>query len=490
VRQGTYRESVDIERRVTLQPEDGDVVRVRGSDVVTDFVPDGTRWRLDGWNPDIGRGREVSSSLVDDDHPLAADPDMVFYDGAPLRQVRPDQLGPGTFAVDRNDHHLFLADNPVGHVVEATTRRVGIDIRADGSTVRGLGVDRFGTLASEFGAVRAWADDVSVTDMLVTHNAAAGISGIGSGVEIARNTATNNGQLGIHAHHLDAGRIVQNVASRNNTERFSPEAAAGGIKITATRGVTVDGNRVEMNAAKGIWLDVSTKDAVLVRNLVQGNSGPGLMAEVSARLLIAGNVAIENDRGIYVLESNDVRIWNNTLLRNERNIDVLEGRRDALTGRGSAGFEPPYDDRGPNPDPQVSWNVDRVAIRNNVLSAGQNDGPCGLSTDDINHERSADDMHVSADFDVFHRPNDVPHFLACWANWPTSRDTFPHLGDFVTETGEEVHGWLADQLGLDEAGEHFAIPADRVEQPGTPVPADVADVLGVPEGSTPVGVPR
>jgi hypothetical protein len=424
--------------------------------------------------------------LIDPSYPMASAPDMVFVDGTALRQVaaRADVV-PGTFYVDTGANRLFIGNNPAGRTVEASTLIDALAFKnSPRSQLLGIGVRRFATPISKKAAVRGYSDDVMFENNWFVDNALVGLSVIGRSARVEHNTMQRNGQLGFHAHYADGLLLAGNVIGGNNVEHFVAAQSAGGAKITASRQVVVEANRVEDNLGNGVWIDVSAMYVKVLYNYLARNDRNGVMYELSAFGLIASNIAVDNDEnGVYVLESNDVQVWNNTLLRNKRDIFVLEGSR---TNQDLS--YPGHDNRFPVPNPEVPWSIQRVTIRNNVLSDVNTGGTGLLVVDDSTHQRTAEQMQVTADYDAYHRSKaTAPKFVSVWSRWPAGKLTSTTFAGFVNSTGQEAHGFAADNVAnpyvADEAAFVFHMPAGAAAGKGLPLPADVATALHVAAGA-------
>ena len=70
---------------------------------------------------------------------------------------------------------------------------------------------------------------------------------------------------------------------------------------------------IEQPYSNGIWYDVGNRDAVFVNNWIEGAIN-GFFFEISRGATVAGNVFVRCDRGIYVLNSADARVYNNTFV--------------------------------------------------------------------------------------------------------------------------------------------------------------------------------
>ena len=490
LRAGVYHESVEVPwtKRLTLQNWPGEAVWLDGTTVVGSWTPDGSTWRHDGWTPRFDSSVPAASSpdfdMIDSRYPMASHPEQVWIDGQALRQVGSRaQVTAGTFFVDTATSRLYVGSSPVGRQVRATDLAEAIYLnRSTGSVVRGIGVRRYATPVKRMGMVKAYGDGEVLADLHVESSATTGISVRGTGVRVENNTVRDSGQLGIHGNESDQLVVRGNLVQNNNVERFAEIPVAGGIKIGRSRHITLSGNAILANASTGIWLDESVYDARLLSNDLRGNSRHGIYFELSARALIADNVAVDNGgSGIRVADSSQARIWNNTVLRNAIAVDVQDGPRVA-TNLSIPGHDP----RQPLPDPTVTWVVQDIEVRNNILDVGSRVGtPYLFRADDGSNQRTAEQMRVTADHNVYVRPSPTQlGTLVAWSNRPAGVRYFGSVGAFRSGTGQEAHGLGFDApttavLVGDSAAGDLRL---RVDSPargrGAPLPTDVAAALG------------
>jgi hypothetical protein len=496
VRGGTYHESVVVPygRRVTLQNWPGEAVWLDGSTAVTGWVQDGSAWRRDGWTARFDSsipGYSTSDwNMVDSAHPMAAHPDQVWVDGVAQRQVGSRAaVVPGTFYVDEAAQRLFLGTSPSGHSVRASDIAEAIYLNhATGSVVRGLGVRRYATPILRYGTVKAFGDNTRLQDLVVEDSATVGIGVGGTGVTIDHTTVRRSGQLGINAHQSDNLVLTANRVEDNNTEWFKEIPVAGGIKITSSRHLRIAANSVRGNRSTGIWLDESCYDARIVSNNVSGSSRHGIYFELSAQAIVADNVVLDSGRSaIRVADSGYVRIWNNTVLRAQAGVDIVDGPRVA-----SDLSIPGHDKRQPLPDPNVTWIVSDVQVRNLVVdSGGRGDAAFLLGANDGNRQRSAATMRITADSDVYVRPPGVPATLIQWSDWPTALRYYTTLAGLKSATGQEALGIeLTGGTGvfIDAAAGDLRLRSDSPARGhGTALPADIAAAVGRSAGAVDPG---
>ncbi|MCW2913252.1 MAG: right-handed parallel beta-helix repeat-containing protein [Actinomycetia bacterium] len=465
LRQGTYRESLEITRkRLTIQPYPGEAVWFDGSRRVTGWVRDGSAWRKDGWttrfdNTDPTVGRDWVFQMADPKYPMARWPDQVFVNGKELEQVADRaSVRAGTFFVDYRNGQLYVGSDPNGATVDATTLAEALYFHgADGSVVRGIGFRRYGTPIKRMGAVKGYADDLLFENDVFADTALTGLSIRGSRITVRRNAFLRNGQLGLQGHKADKATIVGNVLDGNNTAHFKIIPVAGGMKITTSRGLRVLDNDVEDNGSAGIWLDEACTQAVIARNVVRHNTGHGIQFEISDGALIVGNVVVDNARyGIRILESSQVRVWNNTVSGNaRRQIDALDaGRKGRVTG---------------------------ILLRNNLLESRPGSDQL-LGVEDTNRRYGAAAM-VDADGDAFYRSSKGPGALIHWVDPARKTTDLKGLSDFTERTGREAHGIAADAAAPFADRQNFRLrPGSDPLRAGLPLPADVASLLGLHAG--------
>lgn len=493
LRGGVYHEQVTVlAKRVTIQPAPGETVWMDGSSTVTGWVPDGTVWRKDGWTTRLPRASSTAAQVKPPGVPEAAYPDQVFVNGTAMRQVLTRALvAPGTFYLNEATSQLYLGTNPTGFNVAVSDLQFAIDINlSGGSKVLGIGVRRYGTPLHRKSALFAQSPDVVLEDLVVTQNADTGVSLAAARPTARRLTLSDNGQLGLHGNYADGAVIEDVLVQRNNQAGFANNQAAGGIKLTSSRVITVRRSVIEDNLGPGVWIDQTSYDSTVVRNVSRGNQRSGFQFELSAKAIYAGNVASDNGEwGIYVLESSDAELWNNVLLRNKRAIQVMEGVRSSSIA-GSEGFDPRY---GLNPA-GITWDVDRVNIRNNVFSNARPDSTTMFGVDDSRKLESGQSMGVSSDRNAWHRSvTTAPSWIANWTRWPVKMEVGTTLATFRTVSGQEANSIVADGVAAnpyvtDEAGGQYMAPTGSpARTAGAPLPAAVAAALGVPAGTASIG---
>ena len=472
LRGGVYRETVEVPatRRLTIQPAPGEAAWMSGSDEVDGWIADAGAWVHAGFSSPF-TAENLDPTLVNATSPMAGDPDMVFVDDVPLAQVGSRAaVVPGTFFVDDLGHTLVIGDDPTGHLVEVATRSEALNVKSEGSVVRGIGFQHYATHISRLGAVKARAAGITFENDWFVDNAAAGLSVMASDVRVRSITATGNGQLGMRGDSADRLRVEDSLFRGNNRERFSAMAASGGIKVANSDGVVLRDNLAEDNLAHGLWFDLGSDSGTIVRNVSRRNTAAGIIIEMSVGEVVASNVTADNHTGIIISETSSAEVWNNTILGGERSFYIVDGRREPL----------PVD----------------ITLRNNVVSPRYTGSRPALIVDDVNMQRSGADMRVTSDRNAYYRRStvDIP-YLAAWSNYPTSKWVMKTLAEVQSKTGQELTTRITENSPTnpyvaDAASGRYGLPAgSSLATAGVPLPSAVAAALGMPAGSpVPIGV--
>ncbi len=508
LRGGEYRESLGgIFKPVTLQPYPGEEVWFKGSTVIpgTRFVPDGSAWRLDGWNPDICRPGPDGKACVNppditQGNPLGGDPAMVFADGRPLQQVASRaQVRAGTFHWDGTRGTLVVGTDPRVHRTEVSHLRYAVQFHrgSENSVLRGLGFAQYATsqdYRKQPAVIIAQAAGIVLDGNTVTHNAAAGIAAHASGLRLTGNHVTWNGFNGVLSHKARNLIMSGNRFVGNNQERIGLESSASlagaGVKATFLENAVIKDNVFEGNQGTGFWCDLSCDDVTMVRNLVKGNTKHGLYYEVSARGLVASNMLTGNGQyGLKISGSNHVRVYNNTLADNAQSILVAEDPRPHLD-RCNADNCPSQEARAKG----ITWDTADVTLMNNIFAGRSTKTPL-IDTVDANSASSgkrvgAGKMIGTGQMDnngYLRSASDGSGVLVKWAQASGGDVAYTSLAKF-RETGREANGRYLDggtaasaaKNGLQTTAESLA--DSPAESGGRPLPADVAAAIGVRAG--------
>ncbi len=448
---GTFHESVQVYgKAVHLKGAGIGETVLDGARVVTGFVADSDGRYSAPWFTDFQRTvYDPSVPHVFPDRPEAGWPEQFFLDGVQLDEVTSrGAVGPGTFYHDRSGDRVVIGDDPAGRLVEGSDLSWGLYFNhADGASANGLSVNRYATEERHMAAVRAYADDLSLTDVEVRDNARMGLSIIGDRVDVFRSLAIDNGYMGMHGHRAADVSIRNSQLVGNNREVFDPWHASAGMKITESQGIMFSGNTVSENHGPGFWTDLDVTDTVIKNNYFRDNFRSGVEIELSSGVIVVDNVSTGNgEQGVWVLESSQVDVWHNYLAGNERGVWVLDGPRG---------------------------DVDDVTIGNNVLADPSSEKML-VAVDDWTQARNANMMNVSLDGNRYWTSGSATGLLR-WSNWPAPLTINRSLEEIRTHHGHEANG---------QAAVGGSNPFTTAQFAGAPVPARVESVRSTSASTT------
>ena len=498
LRGGTYHESVTISsKQVTIQNYPREAVWLDGSVPVTGWVQDGTSWRHDGWTPrfDASAGfskgdRDGTSAgwqFVNPAYPMASHPDQFYIGGVQQRQVASrDKVVAGTFFLDEATSKVYLGTNPTGLSVRGTTLAKAISIRTTGTIIRGIGVHRYAPSIWHIGAVTVERPSVRIENVRIEDSATIGLGVIASDVVVNRTSILRAGLLGLHAATADRLRVLGSRLDGNNWERFNSAPVSGGMKAGRSRGILVKDTSISGNLGHGYWSDVSVYDTKLLNSNFVKNSATGIFLEISARGTIANNLVDGNGaEGVKINNTSSVLIWNNTIVRNARPINIVQdSRTKANTSYGD-------DYRYPN-DPEMTWLVGPVTVRNNVIGLPNARANCVLCVEDYTHTRTAAQMGVTSNGNVFNRINaGDPDWLTVWSRGSTNVNpaVYSTLSAYRTATGQDRVSLAYDgSVVVGSTGTLSSTVQGKAGTVAQPLPSSIGSLIGLPTGATRLGV--
>ncbi len=480
---GVYHEQLKIEDRdgLTIRAAPGAKVWLDGSRVVTGWTRDGSIWISSGWrakfdhSPTFRWGapdnKRPAWRFINPAHPMAAYPDQVWVEGKRQKQVASKaEVRSGTFYVDYATSKLYLGQDPRGRTVRASSLAQALRIRSRGTAIMGIGIRNYAPSVPHMGAVTVEASGVTLEDLSILNSATSGLHIAAADTKIQDVTVAQSGMLGIGATDADRLELSNVVVRGNNVERFNQSPAAGGVKIGRAKGVIVRNSDFENNQGPGLWFDESTYNLGVFHSSAFHNAGDGIRVELSGKADIVNNVVADNGgNGIMINDSDDVQLWNNTIVRNRRLINIAQDDRD-LDPQGS------FRDRSL----PLSWQIHDIVIRNNILD--DSTGDCLLCVEDFTGRINAPDLDIALGGNVLHRRDSrFPRRLIVWASGHRDPYAFSSLAEFGRTLGREDPGVLV-------TGDRVVTPAlepqrtvlQLVESIAAPLPVSLASRAGVP----------
>lgn len=497
LRAGIYHESVVSTKKVTVQSYPLEAVWLQGSRAVSGWVKDGSTWRVNNWTPrfdaSVGYskgdkdGTTPGWQWVNPSYPMAAHPDQVFLAGVKQRQVASRAaVVPGTFYLEESTSRLYLGSDPTGREVRASDLTRALRVLGAGTLIRGIGVRDYAPSIWHIGAVTIEAPKVRLENVIIQDSATIGLGVVTADVVLQRVSVLRAGLLGVHAATADRFIVSRSRLDGNNAERFNNAPVSGGIKVGRSRTVTVTHSSVSYNLGQGYWSDVSVYDTRFVNNNVMGNRAAGVFLEISARGTVANNIIKDNGGdGIKINNTSSVSIYNNTVVRNGRAINIVQDpRTPANTSYGD-------DRRYPN-DPAMTWLIGPVTVRNNVIGQPTSSAVCVLCVEDYSHRRTAAQMGVTSNGNVFNRATSgSTRWLTVW-----SRGTVNVNPAVYTTLSQHRAGTKQDTTSLAYDGSAVVTSSGALSstirvKAGTvavALPSSIAALISQPTGARKLGV--
>jgi len=483
-----------------LQNYPKEAVWVDGSTPVSGWVADGTTWRKDGWTTRFDHSPTYTQGAADSTtpywqfvnpgtYPMAAHPDQVFIDGTPLQQVKSRSLVvSGTFYLDESTSKLYIGSNPSGKTVDASTLIKAVNVRGANSVVRGVGIRRFSPSVFHMGAVTIEQPGVKFENVVVADSATTGISVQRENVTLNQVTVTGSGMLGIHGRYADNLTMTKVRSTKNNDEHFNMAPVSGGVKLGASRGVTISGSAFSGNYGHGFWEDLSVYNTVVRQSDFSDNAGTGLFLEISAKVVVGDSTFARNKEfGIKVNNTSNVKIWNNTIVGNGRPLNIVQDSR-----RNTNKSDQAVDPRMPFPDPEMPWTLGSVTVRNNVIANPTSAANCLICVEDYTATKTAEQMGVTANGDVYGRPAaSQPTWLSIWSRGSVNPNpyVFTSLAVFRSTTGQEATGREYVGTSIVDGSLNLASSVSSLAGDiAVALPTDVATAIGRPVGAKHLGI--
>jgi len=288
--------------------------------------------------------------------------DMVFIDGELLASKGWEgELDPHSFYIDYKDGYVYIGADPTNRLVEITAHDSAL-VRTSGPAhgkfsdgkgpvIRGLTFTQYAYRALEIEGKKHFtsADEPTnepvglsdpatygkeVTHTLlenVTISYCSRVAGYfrGDGLVIRNSLVSDTSTEGIFVIGSSDVLIEKSIFRRNNIKQLTGYYPAAVKIFNQSYRVTFRDNLiVDQPYSNGVWYDVGNRDAVIVDNWVE-NALNGIFIEISRGATVAGNVVVNSGKGLDVLNSADVRAYNNTFVnapvRFERTDRVAAG---------------------------------------------------------------------------------------------------------------------------------------------------------------------
>ena len=355
MRGGVYRAgNLELNQGITIQPYEDEQPVLKGTEVATDWrnLRNGawvTKWiHLFPSKPDNWWQRGIDGRRT----PLwRFNNDMVFIDGRYLRSV--GWLGAvdsNTYYIDYEDSLVYIGADPTKRLVEITAHDAAI-VRITGEchgkqtdhkgyTIRGITFMQYAYRALEVEGTepvgvtdesKYGKDVVGTTLENCTISYCSRVAGYfrGDHLAIRHCKISDTRTEGIYVIASNDILLEGNIFTRNNIDSISGYYPAA-VKIfnQCHHAVCRDNLIMDLPNSNGVWYDVGEVDGVFVDNCVEGvgqvskttptdqlwPSNNGFFFEISKGVVVAGNIFVNCDHGMMILNSSNARIYQNTFV--------------------------------------------------------------------------------------------------------------------------------------------------------------------------------
>ncbi len=513
LRGGVYRTGgLLLNQGITIQPYAGERPVFKGTRVATQWEAlRGNLWRTK-WDrlfpsAPLPWWRRAREGMLTPLHKF--NNDMVFVDGELLKSAGWEgELNAHSFFVDYKDGYVYIGVDPKDKLVEITAWdgalvRTTSDVHGKksdkkGPVIRGITFTQYAYRALEVEGKKKFtmADEpteepsgradpatygkevVGTTLENVTITYCSRVAGYfrGDGLVIRNSLVSDTSTEGIYVMGSSDVLLERNIFRRNNIEQITGYYPAAVKIFNQTWRVTCRDNLVlEQPYSNGIWYDVGNHDGVFVNNYVEG-ALVGFFLEISHGATVAGNVFVRCGRGVWILNSSNGRVYNNTFL----DAPATFGRNERRATNDGFGW---HASTGPDLDQRVghvfvnNLVVASEALREAPFRVEQAPGLCGKLTDSQMRQVDGNVYVRASQADV----NPVP--LMTWSPAAGERctasalslDAFRKIAPGMEANGRELDRTPRSVLKGPDVGRFQlleAIPVSSI------APADVRELLG------------
>ena len=365
--------------------------------------------------------------------------DHVFIDGQFLQSVGSrDEVCKATFFVDYDAGRVYIGANPAGRLVEITAYRKAIfrtiaDVHGKqcdgrGPIIRGLTITQYPDTMVHIdgyypqGVSPETAHGKDVVGTVFEHTTFSkslriGVFAIGDSMVMRHCRIVDTNTEGLYVVASSYVLLERNIFENNNIERWTGFYPAAVKIFNQSHRVTCRGNLVINHPySHGIWYDVGNEDGIFVNNWLE-NIGKlerspddrtwpmnGFFFEISHRAICAGNVFMNCEQSLLVLNARGVEIHNNTFINSPVSF-----------GRNSRGDEPDHFGWHPDTGPRVEERDGHTLFNNLFYMDGRNNRPMvGVWQPDYLCERLSQPQLLAMDGNLFIRKDTTS---VAWARW-------------------------------------------------------------------------
>jgi hypothetical protein len=355
LRGGTYRTgNLLLNQGITIQPYKDEKPTMKGTLVAEKWENLGNGLWMTKWphlfpsKPDDWWRRNLEGKKT----PLwRFNNDMVFIDGKFLQSAGWEgDVDENSYYIDYGAGVVYIGTDPANHLVEITAHDVAI-LRTTGDchgkqsdhkgyVIRGITFTQYAYRALEIEGKdpvglspesEHGKDVVGTVLENCTISYCSRVAGYfrGDHLTIRHCRVSDTSTEGVYVIGSADILLEGNIFSRNNIENITGYYPAA-VKIfnQCYRATCRDNLVIDLTNSNGIWYDVGNVDGVFVNNRIEnvghvGETTPtdqlwpsqnGFFFEISKGAICAGNVFVNCDHGLMVLNSSNVRMYRNTFV--------------------------------------------------------------------------------------------------------------------------------------------------------------------------------
>jgi parallel beta-helix repeat protein len=355
MRGGTYRTGkLILNQGITIQPYEDEQPVLKGTYIADKWENLGnglwtTKWsRLFPSKPQDWWRRNREGKYTP---PYRFNNDMVFIDGKFLQAVGWEgEVNENTYFIDYDSGTVYIGVDPANKLVEITAFDAAIirttrDVHGKSSdkigvTIRGITFTQYAYRAIEIEGndpegispeSEHGKEVVGSTFENCTISFCSRVAGYfrGDHFKMIHCKISDTSTEGVYLIGSSDALLEGNIFTRNNIERITGYYPAAVKIFNQCYRVTCKDNLViDLPYSNGIWYDVGNVDGRFIDNWVEGvgninnsfsieqpwPSDNGFFFEISKGAICAGNVFVNCDHGVWVLNSSNVHIYNNTFV--------------------------------------------------------------------------------------------------------------------------------------------------------------------------------
>ncbi len=521
MRGGTYRTgNLMLNQGITIQPYLDEQPVLKGTFVATEWVNlrNGlwtTSWtRLFPAKPANWwrRSREGKSTPL-----YRFNNDMVFVDGKFLEAVGWEgEVDESSYYIDYDAGVVYIGIDPADRLVEITafdaalirtTKDInGMKSDRKGPVIRGIMFTQYAFRAIEIEGT----DPVGLSDeanhgkevvgTTLEHCTISYCSRVaaylrGDHLTIRHCRVSDTSTEGIYILSSSDVLLEKNIFTRNNIERITGYYPAAVKIFNQCYRVTCRDNLViDHPYSNGIWYDVGNVDGRFLNNWIEGvgnidrefssnqpwPSNNGFFFEISKGAICAGNVFVNCDHGIWVLNSSDVQICQNTFV----NSTACIGRTARSAADDPFGWHP---STGPDVDEREGH-----VFFNNLLTGDENFHrpllfvwqPASLC------ERVNNPQVKQLDYNLYVRGSEKAiHALIFWSPAKNencrllfnSPDDLQKLHSEFSAHSLYLANYKSPLFKSPELGNYQLLPSFSEAKTASPIPAEIRKLLSLPD---------